>query len=269
MELREQLMQAMREGNPVMACLLLSAQRHPNLSPGRYQSHIERLGEDTGRYFEARGEDTPEAQLSALQSALETAHGYRAVQSHRDILETADLVRAIDRREACPLALALLCLAAARAQGWGADILDFGGAYVFRLTHEARRFICDPSGGWKELQAHDLRRLVKAQFGPAAELSATYYEPVADADLPVALENLLKIKLIEDSEYDLAYRIVERLRLIRPDEYRLLLDAGVLAARTGRYTESAAALERYIETAPREHDRREAAELLRDVRGHL
>jgi regulator of sirC expression with transglutaminase-like and TPR domain len=163
----------------------------------------------------------------------------------------------------------MLCLFVAEAQGWDASILDFAGSYALRLEHGARRFLCDPADGWTELQAKDLRRRVKERRGEQAELSVTYYEPVPDEDLPIALENLIKIRLIEDSEYEAAYQLITLLRLARPGEYRLLLDEGVLAARTLRYTESAAALEAYIDAAPGETDRREAAILLLNVRSHL
>jgi regulator of sirC expression with transglutaminase-like and TPR domain len=266
---RDRLAEALREGDLPSVCLLLAAARHPNISLDRYHAHINRLAEETGRHFHAGGDLSPEAQLASLKFAIEGGHGYHVDPAPEHVLETADLIRVIDRRVACPLALSMLCLFVAEAQGWDASILDFAGAYALRLEHGARRFICDPAEGWAELQAKDLRRRVKDRQGEHAELSATYYEPVPDEDVPLALENLIKIRLIEDSEYEAAYRLVTLLRFVRPGEHRLLLDEGVLAARTLRYAESAKALEAYIDAAPRETDRREAAVLLQNVRSHL
>jgi regulator of sirC expression with transglutaminase-like and TPR domain len=260
---------AVSEGRIASACLLLAAARHPGISLSRYDSHLARLGADAAAHHAAAREDSAAARLAALRHALAAVHGYRADPAPENSLETADLIRAIDTRAACPLALALLGLAAARACGWEAAVLDVAGAPVLRLMREGRPLLCDPVDGWDELQASGLRRLVKARLGPRAELSAAYYEPVADAALPVMLENLIKLRLIEDGAYEEAYRLVARLRLLRPGEYRLLLDAGVLAARTGRYPEAAAALESYIAAAPGARDRQEAALLLREVRAHL
>jgi len=55
------------------------------------------------------------------------------------------------------------------------------------------------------------------------------------------------------------------MRLLMPEEYRLLLDAGVLFARTNNIEQAKACLNDYIERAPNDYDRRDALLLLSEL----
>ena len=63
-----------------------------------------------------------------------------------------------------------------------------------------------------------------------------------------------------------ALKTVEIMRLVAPGEYRLLLDAGVLYARTQQTQAAIDVLEDYIKQAPYDRDRHEAALLLRQLK---
>ena len=105
--------------------------------------------------------------------------------------------------------------------------------------------------------------------GPNAELSATYYEPANNRTILVRLQNNIKLRRIEAEDYEGALRIVQAMRAIDPAEYRLLLDAGVLYARTNRLQNAIETLEDYIAKAPGDRDRHEAALLLQNLRDSL
>jgi regulator of sirC expression with transglutaminase-like and TPR domain len=83
------------------------------------------------------------------------------------------------------------------------------------------------------------------------------------------LQNNIKYRQIEVEDYAGALKTVEGMRMIDAGEYRLLLDAGVLYARTGQPKSAIDALEEYIKKAPKDRDRHEAAMLLQELKNSL
>ncbi|MCB9989641.1 MAG: tetratricopeptide repeat protein [Rhodospirillales bacterium] len=239
---------------------------HPGLSPGRYFHHLSELAAALAAAYEALQaaghDDEPETQRLALKSAFIDDHGYDVDAAMPGDLQNYDLVRVIDRRRGSSGALALLSAHAARALGWDMSVLDMAGAFVLRL---GQGLLFAPGDGCKILQAPDLRRLVKDRHGPAAELSATYYKPLSPHELLVSFFNTLKFRQIEEEDYEAALQTVSRMKLMAPDEYRLWLDEGVLAMRTGQPRLAQRALEAYIEQAPDPRDQHDARLLLQQV----
>jgi len=111
--------------------------------------------------------------------------------------------------------------------------------------------------------------LLKTLVSPQAELIAEYYEVASKRELLTRLQNNIKLRQIEMEEYSEAVKTIETMRRIDPAEYRLLLDAGVLYARTNQALAAVDALERYIELTPSTSDRQEALMLLQQIRENL
>jgi regulator of sirC expression with transglutaminase-like and TPR domain len=255
------------------AALQLASVQHPGLLLERYQIHMRKLAEDVAarhRELEELGaSDTLDSRITALRDVLAGANGYNGDADGRDALQSADLVAVIDRRLGAAPALVILYLHAARAQGWEAHGLLLPGTALVRMDYEGERVICDPFTGFSVLQASDLRRMVKRALGPKAELSATYYEPAENRALLVRLQNIIKTRQIEAEDYEGALQTVTAMRAVDPGEYRLLLDQGVLCARLDMVEVAIVALESYIEKAPQNRDRHEAATLLQQLKQTL
>jgi len=147
--------------------------------------------------------------------------------------------------------------------------LNIPGHFVCRMDYEGTRLIFDPFAQCALLGAPELRRLIKQSLGPNAELSSTYYEPASNRTILIRLQNNIKMRRIEAEDYEGALNVVEAMRAIDPAEYRLLLDAGVLYARTNRLQKAIVALEDYIGKAPDPRDQHEAALLLQQIRESL
>lgn len=243
---------------------------HPGISTGRYVNHLGRLAEQTGTRHEellsAGAEDNVETRLAALKHVFIDIEGYQGDMDAPARSDNLDLVRVIDRRKGSDIALAVLYLHAARACGWHCEPLELPGHFALRLDHEGGRIIFSPFAGCRVLNAADMREIVKEALGPQAELSADYYEPVSSRDMLIALGNALKLYYIETEDYPRALKLVEIMRKLAPDEYRLLLDAGVLYARTNRSAEAVPVLEAYIAAAPGRREQEEAAILLEHIR---
>lgn len=255
---------------PAILALALAAYNHPGISAGRYLSHLERLCESVAaRFKQLRDEgadDDAGTQLAALQYVLADSEKYEGDSDTYDALENADLMRVIDRRKGLPVALAILYIHAARAQGWRVDALNFPGHVLCRIEKDGQRFLFDPFDRCRVMEAQHLRALIKRVNGPHAELSADYYLAVSNRAVLTRLQNNIKLRQVEAGDYDGALTTVERMRRIDPAEFRLLFDEGVLASKTGRSRQAIDALEAYIGLAPGRHDREEAAALLRHIR---
>lgn len=255
------------------AALLFAALDHPGISLDRYRTHLKKLAEDAAKTFAQMMEngiaDSAETRLNALRVTIFSDHGYAGDEDDYNNLDNADLIRVIDRRLGMPIALAILYIGTARALGWDAWGLNVPGHFLARLDVNGQRVIFDPFHGGVEMNAAEIRARLKAVLGPAAELSADYYNPAANRDILIRLQNNRKIRLIEAEEYEAALAVVTALRLFAPGEYRLLLDEGVLCARTDRNQAAIRALEAYIERAPGVEDRHDAALLLDEIKRGL
>ncbi len=255
----------------VDVALLFSEITHPAISTARYRHHIQKMGEEVGwRYHDlvaAGAAESNETRLAALKHILADQYGYRGDDEHYDNIQNADLIDVIERRKGLPVTLSILYIAVARAQGWDVAGINFPGHFVVRLDMDGQRLIFDPFNRCAILNAPELRALLKKTLGPEAELSSTYFEPVTARQILIRLQNNIKIRMIENEDYEGALNAVENMRALDPQEYRLLLDEGVLCARTGRAYAAMAALEEYIKRVPGDRDRYDAQMLLAHIRG--
>jgi regulator of sirC expression with transglutaminase-like and TPR domain len=252
------------------AALALAAREQPGVVMDRYGQHIKKLADDTAarhkELLDAGADDDAGAQLAALKHVIVTVNGYKGdVETYND-LQNASLMRVIDRRLGMPVTLAILYIVTAKAQGWDVEGIDFPGHFLCRLEKNGQRFLFDAFYDCKVLEAHELRSFVKQVRGVNAELSADFFNTAGAREILMRLQNNIKYRQIESEDYQGALFTVEGMRLIDQTEYRLLLDAGVLYARTGRKKEAIAALEEYMRKAPKDRDRHDAALLLQDLK---
>lgn len=255
------------------AALAFAALQQPGIIIDRYRHHLEVLvTEVSRRHAELLKEgavDDTSAQLAALKHILHDKHAYVRDQLDPDNIQNSNLIRVIDRGIGAPLSLSILYLHVARAQGWNIDGLNVPAHFMCRLEKDGERLIFDPSRGCYIMGASDLRQMLKEVLGPHAELSAAYYEPVSNRDILIYLQNSIKFIQITLEDYQGALDIVEATRLLVPEEFRFLLDQGVLYAKLGKAQSAIDALENYIQQAPQSRDRQEAEMLLYELRRNL
>ncbi|MCK5385467.1 MAG: hypothetical protein KAJ29_07785 [Alphaproteobacteria bacterium] len=255
-----------------MLALAMVYDDHSGLSLASLERYIHHFKSIAGnvqksyrRFIGAGSADDVGVRLAALKSVIADEHGYVSGNPHYEILESADMIRVIDLGKGCPEALGLLYIDAARKCGWQIEGLDVASHFLCRLEISGERQIFNPSQGCKIMRAHDLRALVKNRLGEDAELLSKYLEGMDIGQCIIHLCNRLKLRRIEMGEYTKALEMVERMRVLMPEEYRLLLDAGVLYARTSLKDKARACLGDYIEKAPNSYDRFEAKAFLDEL----
>ncbi len=241
----------------------------PGLKPDRFRQHLRKMGEQVKEDFLARlrqkEPDTLATKVAALRKVVHELHEYKGDTETYDDIQNASLIRVIERRRGLPVALGILYLIVAERAGWQMDGLNFPGHFLVRMEDEGERVILDPFLQGKEMQAPDLRQLLKSIAGQNAELSHEFYTAVAKRDMLIRLQNNLKKRLIDLEEYAQAVIVVEAMEALAPDEYRTLFDKGVLYAKLGQRRQAITAFEAYIEKTPDAREKQQAHGLLQQI----
>lgn len=259
------------------AALALALLSRRELDPAPYRRHLAAIAKQVGQQSAAadgRGppadeEEALRRRLSALNATLIDRYGYEGDRDSYDDLDNADLARVIDRRRGLPVALGILWIHAARSQGWAITGLAFPGHFLLRLGEPGTTVIIDPFDGGRIHDAASLRALIKATAGTQAELESGYYAEVGDRDVLLRLENNIKLRLIRDGRLAEAALVLDRMVLFAPDQPALWRESGLVHARLGNLRHATTALETFIDLTPQPEERRQAAQLLQDLKGRL
>jgi regulator of sirC expression with transglutaminase-like and TPR domain len=249
------------------AALALASFDRPRVGLGRYSRHLTALATDVAR--RAGTATDLAARANALNEILLLKHGYSGDELTYDDLQNANLMRVIDRRKGLPVALGILYLDAARAQGWDAVGLGFPGHFLIRLAESGERLILDPFHGGRTLDAVALRELLKAIAGQEVELSPDHYAPVADREVLLRLQNNLKSRLVQAQRHEEAVRVIETMRMLAPDLAELAREAGIIHAQLGNMRAAVRSIEEFISRAPEGAARHEAAVVLQQLKAKL
>lgn len=249
------------------AALALASFERPRVGLARYRQHLASIARDVGRHA-GPAADLP-ARAQALNEIILLKHGYGGDELTYDDLQNANLMRVVDRRKGLPVALGILYLHAARAQGWDSSGLGFPGHFLIRLSKGRERLILDPFHGGRVCDAADLRELLKATAGQEIELMPEHYAAVSDRDVLLRLQNNLKSRLLQAGRYERALGVVETMLMLAPDLVELWQEAGLLHARQGNIVASVNAFQEFIARAPEGTARHQAAAMLQQLKSKL
>ncbi|HWD57680.1 MAG TPA: transglutaminase-like domain-containing protein [Stellaceae bacterium] len=249
------------------AALALASFDRPRVGLARYSRHLRVLAQDVARRTGTALE--LEARATALNEVMLLKHGYSGDELTYDDLQNANLMRVIDRRKGLPVALGILYLDVARAQGWDAVGLGFPGHFLVRLSDGGGRLILDPFHDGRVLDAVALRELLKAIAGQAVELAPEHYAPVPDREVLLRLQNNLKSRLIQGQRNEEAVRVIETMRMLAPDFVELSREAGLIHAQLGNMRAAVSSIEDFVARAPEGAARHEAAVVLQRLKQKL
>ena len=249
------------------AALALASFERPRVDLARYRDHLRLIARDVGRHPGVAGDLA--ARARALNEIILLKYGYSGDELTYDDLQNANLMRVVDRRRGLPVALGILYIHAARAQGWDMAGLAFPGHFLVRLAQGPERVIIDPFHGGQVCGAAELRELLKAAAGRDTELSPEHYVTVSDRDVLLRLQNNLKARLIQGQHHERALIVVETMLMLALDLAELWGEAGMLHRHLGNMRAAVAALEQYVVRAPDGVARHQAAAILQQLRAQL
>ncbi|MDP3163719.1 MAG: transglutaminase-like domain-containing protein [Reyranella sp.] len=232
-----------------------------------FRQHVAAMSAGLADLVRRRG-----AAPDSLAEVIAQSYAYRGDSETYDDLQNADLIRVIERRQGLPVALSILYLHVARAQGWQAEGLAFPGHFLIRVEIDGARHVIDPFHDGCVRDASDLRELLRQVLGPTAELKPEHFDPVLDRDVLLRLENNVRLRLAKREEWADAAQSLDRMLAISPNQPELLFEAGQLNARLDKRRAAIQAFERFLLVAGDRGDaelRQRATALLQELRRGL
>jgi regulator of sirC expression with transglutaminase-like and TPR domain len=250
------------------AALALAALGRPDTALTPYRRHLQTLATDVAAAAKTEGLDLA-ARIHTLNTVLFDDYGYAGDSETYNDLRNADLMSVIDRRRGLPIALGILYIHAARAQGWAIEGINFPGHFLLHLRAGGTAAIVDPFNGGRIRGAADLDKLLKTMEGNDAELRPEHCQPAGNRQMLLRLQNNIKLRLLRDDKLAEAAAVVERMLLIAPDEPDLWHEAGVLQGKIGNLRTSIAALEKLAALSRGGEQQAMARQLLSETKSRL
>ena len=258
-------------GGPVLpiaeAALALASVERAGADLGHYRDHLRLLARDVGRHAGTQGDLAAHAR--ALNEIILLKYGYSGDELTYDDLQNANLMRVVDRRKGLPVALGILYLHAARAQGWDMVGLAFPGHFLVRLAAGGERLILDPFHGGRICGAAELRGLLKALGGEERELLPEHYAPASDREVLLRLQNNVKTRLLQMGQRERALSVIETMQYLAPDLPELFYEAGAVQAQLGNLLAAIASFEAFVAGAPDGAARHRVAALIQQLKARL
>jgi regulator of sirC expression with transglutaminase-like and TPR domain len=250
------------------AALALAALDHSDVSLDRYRDHLSLLAREVAE-LNPPDADTLEGRVAALQDVLVGRHGYEGDTVTYDDIQNANMMQVIDRKKGLPVALGILFIQTARAQGWSISGLNFPGHFLVRLEYAGERIILDPFNQGQARSVMELRDLLKVAAGADAELTPEYYATVGNRDILLRLQNNLKLRFMKADRVDKAVEILDGMLLFAPEEAMLWREAGLLNAHIGNLNAAVGALETFMTLGVNDLLRHQTALLIQQLKNRL
>ncbi len=222
--------------------LILAALDRPEALIDDYRDHLVGLVTETGQAIS--GTATPGDQAAALRAVVFENHDYAGDTETYDDVRNANLMSVIDRRRGLPVALGILCIHAARAQGWAIAGINFPSHFMLRLGSADDGVVIDPFYGGDVMDEPAMERRLKDMHGPDTRLSPGYLRPVCNRDILLRLQNNIKLRALRGQDLERALAVVERMVILAPDEDGLQMEMAIMRAETGQVKAAIDALEK-------------------------
>jgi regulator of sirC expression with transglutaminase-like and TPR domain len=230
------------------AALMLAAldRRERKLAP--FHAQLSELAAATRN--EAMFSHDAESAALSLSNVIAGRYGYEGERAQYDDPQNADLMSVIERRRGLPVALGILYIHAARANGMQAEGLLSPGHFLLRVVLKGNEVILDPFNNGALL---DREQVNTPNFGapllpPESNASGQPdpFMPVSDIDVLLRLQNNIKTRALRSRETGRAVEIMRRMVLIAPQRNYLWLELAHLQEIQGALSAARSAYETCI-----------------------
>jgi regulator of sirC expression with transglutaminase-like and TPR domain len=243
--------------------LLLAALDYPEADLAPYRRHLAALASNLAD-MAAQEKETLDGRVAALTQVVAEQHGYAGDRRTYDDLQNANLIRVIDRRKGLPVALGILYIHAARAQGWRASGINFPGHFLISVEDDEERIILDPFESGMQVDLARLQLMLKTALGADAELQPEYYASMTNRGVLLRLQNNIKKRVLDSGDNQRGAAVIEGMLTIAPELPDLWREAAELRAEIGEMRSALQALDRLLLLAD-DSQRNEAMALRRTI----
>lgn len=226
--------------------LLLAALDRPDRDLDFYRAYLATLAREVAGEADA-GQSLGERRR-ALTGVLVGAHRYRGDGETYDDLRNANLMSVIDRRLGLPVALGILYLHAAQAQGWTAHGLNVPAHFLIRLSRGDEHVALDPFHGGSEVGAAEIGRILGLP-GPDG-LSPADFDPMDNRGVLLRLQNNIKVRALQNQDEVRAAAVLESMIALAPESAGLCWEAASAVASLGRAKAALALIDGYLGREP-------------------
>lgn len=255
------------------AALALAQLEYPLRDRNQYRLQLMEQAGELAEAIRARpvaDSQTAQARAALLGGLLRDRLRFRASDDDEDSEDPVNLISLLEKRQGPPLLMALLWIDAGRRQGWRIEPLAFPGATLLRLTDEdGGRVIIDAGGGGAPLSTVDLRGILKANAGIAAELEPGHYTEQSNRTFLIRLQTQTKTRYLRLGAMRRAIDTVEATLLFAPEQTALWREVGLMHLKQGNMMSAVEALERFVAQSPNSPSRQRTTLLLQELRSRL
>lgn len=227
--------------------LALAALDLPGRDLAPYAAHIRELCDATSE--SCSNADYIDSRADSLTQVISHRYGYTGDLENYNDMQNANLMQVIERRKGLPVALGLLYIIAARAQGWACAGLNFPGHFLIRLELGNARCILDPFHGGVKMEIPQLRGLLKGVAGDDAELKPEYYQPISNRIVLLRLLNNIKGRAIQNNDFARTTEILFRMRMLSPDSAHICYEQAMAQAQLGNIPDALEAIRACLDLA--------------------
>ena len=236
------------------AALVLGAMDRPHADLDDYAKHLDALARDTELFAQDRMRRagvlhlSPERCGHVLSRIVCEEYGYTGDHLNYDDLSNANLLDVIDRRKGLPVALGIIYLHVARAQGWDVRGLNFPGHFLLKSGTGDDAVVIDPFNAGRILGENELARLFRQIRLPDGRIDDI--ETLTARGVLLRLQNNLKMRYLQSRSTDKAVEILERMRMIAPGAPEIMFELGRTYAKSGRLRAAAEVFRECLEAHP-------------------
>ena len=233
------------------------------------RAHLTELARAGADAAAEAAESTPRARAEILAGLITRRFGYEGDTTTYDDPANANLFRVIERRQGLPVALGILWLHTAQAAGWDAHGVDFPGHFLIGIAGKKSQTIVDVFAGGAELNARDLRLLIKRIEGPDAELRPALLRPMSTRAVLLRLQNNVKSRLLQTGAIAEALACAEAMLCIAPDAALLWREAALMNQRLDHVSAAIACYEHFLTLIPNGDAATRAQSAITELRSRL
>ncbi len=237
--------------------LLFAADEYPELDCEYYLRFIDQLALEAA----PRLTGDLENRVAGLAALLFEEKGYQGNGGNYYDPRNSYLNDVLERRLGIPISLTVLAMAVGERAGLEIVGVGLPGHFIAKAIDGDEEVLFDPFHDGQLLTNGACEALVEAVTGRSFTLTPEALQPVPLGLIVLRMLNNLKGIYLQSSDFSRAVRVIERMRVLSPDDPSQRRDLGVALVRAGRHGPAIDHLGAYLALFPEGED----AQLVKDV----